>query len=178
MTKGIWAASLLATISVPLGCIGIAAQAKRPDLIEIDGKKNPELIPEYAVWRYSFQVLAQAVESGSEVILGTLDLSKDDLDVLLAEVAKQKERDDSCAAKQYRTIEALRESKAKQSAINERIIEVVIGCRFEVLEASDRVMLKLTDRGRFVLSRWVAERKSALRVFVMKDEMAYFNKPR
>jgi hypothetical protein len=54
----------------------------------------------------------------------------------------------------------------------------VIQCRQENLDASDRLLSKMTPEGRVGLERWVMEARSGVSAVVHEENLKYFRPPR
>lgn len=176
------------TVIVPLvaclsaACLSAAAalspQVQPPDMVVISGKTEPEKLPEYVVWRNGFDVLASAVQADKAFVLDSLKLTSNDREVALKEATAEAEREQSCRVKQERVIEQARKEKLPLERSTEQLNAVVLACRYQVLDAKDRLMTALSLEGRAELERWVLERRRGLKVFIQKHELEFFRKPR
>jgi hypothetical protein len=62
-------------------------QQPRPDVVAISGAKDPQLVPEYLMWRNAFAVLAQASRHDRKLVLDALKLPDGDKTIILIEAA-------------------------------------------------------------------------------------------
>ena len=96
-------------VIVALAC-SLSAQHKLPEgWIEIDGAKTPDQIPEHDMWSTGFETIALLTEKGltKEGPLAALILEPRDRELLLAEVARYKERRQACHTRGARMAEAM-----------------------------------------------------------------------
>jgi hypothetical protein len=150
-----------------------------PGMTEIDGGKNPELIPDHLIWRTTFVRLAEIRRRGEEADLtDLLPLSKADLATVYTEVMKQRGRDEGCEAR-YRAREAvLKSERASASAADAALDEILIECRTEVLDAADRVLDAVSDEGRQVLLDYHESHRRSTSVLVPQSQLRNFRLPR
>ena len=156
--------------------LGGAAQV-RPDVVLIDGSKDPQLVPEYLMWRNAFDVLAQASQNSREIVLKALKLPEVDKSIVAAEARAQAQREAACQDRQKRRVKALQAADA-ESRITKEVQHIALGCRQEVLDAKDRVMRALSPESQLILQGWAEERRNGLKVYVLKHEMEFFRLPR
>ena len=150
-----------------------------PGMTEIDGAKNPELIPDHLIWHMTFNRLAEIRRRGEEADLADLlPLSKEDLAALYVEAMNQRGRDESCE-KRYRTMEAeLARAKASTETADTALDDVLIGCRSLVLEAADRVLDQMSEDGRRLLENYHERRRRSASALVSNRELKNFRLPR
>lgn len=152
-----------------------APQSNEDEYVDIDGGRNPELIPQWLVWETSFRTLAIARREGSVEIPATIGLSDADLEAVIAEAEKQSARDDECIAR----VERLRPmvGRAKVEVINERTAAIQLECRAATLQARDRLFRVLSPEDTTLLIGWVTERKRGIQVRIRPAELAHFRRP-
>jgi hypothetical protein len=150
-----------------------------PGMTEIDGGKNPELIPDHLIWRTTFVRLAEIRRRGEEADLADLlPLSKADLATLYTEVMKQRGRDEDCEAR-YRAKEAvLKTERTPASAAEAALDEILIDCRTQVLDAADRVLDAVSDEGRQILLDYHESHRRSTSVLVPQSQLKNFRLPR
>jgi hypothetical protein len=164
---------LLLTIMLSWGVHG-----PRPDVVVIDGAKDPHLVPEYLMWRNAFDVLAQASRHDRTIILTALKLPDADKRIVVTEAKAQGEREAACQKDQSRRVEILTAAKTPVAGITKEVQQIALDCRQRVLDAKDRVMRLLSPESQLILQAWAEERRSGLRVYVLKHEMEFFRLPR
>jgi hypothetical protein len=174
---------LLLFVWLSAACISASAipsqSAQRPsDVIVIKGATEPEKLPEYLIWRNAFDILSKAIASNRKLVLDSLKLASNDLQVTLKEAASEGVREQECKNKQDRVIEQAKTENLPKDKFNERLNVVVLACRYEVLDAKERLMTALTPDGRVEVERWVYQRRKGMTVYVQKHELEFFRKPR
>jgi hypothetical protein len=165
---------LLLTVLIGLQVPG----SSRPDVVVIKGVKDPQLIPEYLMWRNAFDVLNQASRHNKKFVLHALDLPETDKRIVVIEARAQGEREVACQERQTRRVEALKAADTSMEGINKELQQIALACRQEVLDAKDRVMRLLSPESQLILQTWAEERRSGLTVYVFKHEMEWFRLPR
>ena len=171
---------LLACLSA--ACLSATAaltpQAPRPDLIVISGATEPEKLPEYLVWRNAFDILANAVQADRKIVLDSLKLTSSDREATHKEATAEAVREQECRVKQERVFQQAKKANLPLEKSTEQISFVVLECRYQVLDAKERLLAGLSLEGRAELERWVLERRRGMKVFVQKHELEFFRKPR
>jgi hypothetical protein len=147
------------------------------DLIEIDGKKNPEQIPEWLLWRESLRSVASAKANDFKLVKATLGLSEPDMGLLDKEAELQFKRDDECQKRQEVQRDELAARGEGIPAIYAQLKTVILGCRTRTLDARDRILAGLTPEGQSKVLAWVNDRRPAIRAFVAKSDLEYFKLP-
>jgi hypothetical protein len=61
--------------------------------------------------------------------------------------------------------------------INERTQEINLDCRWQTLRLRDRVLAGLGPLGQTALSQYVESTKAGMRVFVPRNELAFYRQP-
>lgn len=148
---------------------------KDDEYVDIDGSRNPELIPEWLVWEASFRTLAIARRDGSVEIPATIGLSDAALEVVIAEAEKQPTRDDGCVARVERLKPLVGREKAE--VINAKTAAIQLECRAATLRARDRLFRVLSPEDTTRLIGWVTERKRGIQVRIRRAELAFFRRP-
>jgi hypothetical protein len=163
--------------------IGTVQQGKTPppfvfdippmsERVEIDGKKNPEMIPQWDVWHAAFDIMARRSDLPTEV---HKELSKDEI-ALVLDAARENAR--NFVACQERVLQLLPTLKTDEARfINERTQAINLEFRWQVLRLRDRVLAALAPVGGGALSQYVESLKQGMRVFVPKRELAFYRQP-
>jgi hypothetical protein len=150
-----------------------------PGMTEIAGSRNPELIPDHAIWRMVFLRLTEIRRRGEEADLAVLlPLNKGDLAALYVEAMKQLTRDEDCRGRYKARQEALTQAKASPTAITQALDDLTIQCRSEDLDAADRVMDAVSDEGRRILSEYIESRRHSMSMLVPDRELKTYRLPR
>jgi hypothetical protein len=142
-------------------------------MIEIDGAKNPELIPQWAAWEFAFRVIA----GGSRALPSTVRhvVSKVEAASVIGEAVESQKRGAACRERLLKLRPLL--STAKAAEINRRQAEIEIDCRWQTLHARDRVLERLNPEGRVALNAFVESTKAGTRVTIAKRELAHYQQP-
>lgn len=154
------------------------SKSARPDLIVISGATEPDQIPEYLVWRNAFDILAHAGRDRRKPILDSVKLSGPHLSLVLNEAAEQAKRETACQERQGKLVQEAKAADQPQEQVTSQLYAIVLACRFEVLDAKDRLMRNLPPDAQLTFIHWVNERRSGMKVFVLKHELDFFRKPR
>ena len=185
-------ASMMTLVCVLAGSFAVlAAQAQTSsvppkDYIEFDGTKDPDAIPLYLAWEHAFRTLRVVPRGKVRGIRATLHLSPADDALVNVEADAQQSRDNTCEARQRRRLDAIEKVHGKymqmkeepRARTKEELYEIAIGCRQEVLDASERLLSKMTPEGQVELQRWVMEGRENIQSFVPKQDLKYYRLPR
>jgi Spy/CpxP family protein refolding chaperone len=150
--------------------------ANSTEIIEIDGGKTPELIPEYLLWEHGFGGLAIIKERQMTPALESLALSAEDAARVFGEAAAQADRERRRSERERARRTAL--AAAKPSDLAAALRDVILDYRWDVLNARDRLLDSLTPEGRTELLRWMSERRTHITAYVPKGELDFFRQPR
>jgi hypothetical protein len=143
------------------------------EIIEIDGAKNPELIPQWAAWEFAFRVIA----GGPRALPSTVHhlVSKEEAAFVIREAVESQKRDAACQERMLKLRPLVGTEKAAE--INRRHAEIQIDCRWQTLHARDRVLERLNPEGRSALNAFVESTKAGTRVTIAKRELAHYQQP-
>lgn len=172
------------------GCVVFAVQASGqpawlPEVpppfgpyVRIEGRKNPELIPEHLAWASAFRSLAALTDRGAyRTIERELGLTADDL-ALVSEAARgQTERDARGQARQKARTRELQEAGATFEEVLLAMKPIVLSCRQHVIDARDALLGALSADGQRALSVWVDRRREKIVALVPKVDWDEFRKP-
>jgi hypothetical protein len=151
-----------------------------PGFIEIDGAKNPELLPEHLVWSSGFRMLAVMKEHQvrlGEKFLTHLTLSEPDAELLFAEVARFVARSDRCHAAGARLVTAL--PGEQHLAELERAMQAnTLACRTVMLDSKDRLLVSMTPEGQTTLITWMLAERAKIKTILPKSDLEFFRQPR
>ncbi len=140
--------------------------------LEIDGRKNPELIPQWDVWHAAFEIMSRASDLPTEV-LKTISAEEA---ALIRDAARENARNYQVAQERVlKLFPTLQTDEAK--LVTERTQAINLEFRWQVLGLRDRVLAGLNPSGRVALSGYVESLKAGMRVFVARKELAYYRQP-
>lgn len=157
------------------------ASNAEPEMVEIDGAKNPELIPEYLVWATGFQTLALMKEHNiraGEKFLTRLTLSDPDAALVFGEADRHMARSNRCHEKGAAIFSDMSAQKRKIGEIEAAMQANTLECRWALLMAKDRLLESMSPEGRDLLVRWMLDERVKLKSFVVKSDLEFFRQPR
>ncbi len=139
--------------------------------LEIDGSKNPELIPEWYIWETFFRQLHTA-----GTIPSALNLTTTEERVLQMELEHYAKSNQQC----QKDIESLRPlvGVASNTEVNEKQRAVQLECRRRSLEIRDRLLAGVRPEASVAIVAWVENLKARVEISVPKRELAHFRQPR
>ncbi len=173
----------LATPAVDATSAGPPAQDKKPpqlvfdipsisERVEIDGRKNPEMIPQWDVWHAAFELMVAKSDLPTELWKA---LSKEEV-ALVLDAAKENGR--NFLACQERVLKLMPTLKTEEARfINERTQAINLEFRWQVIHLRDRVLAAVALPGQAALSQYVESLKEGMRVYVPKKELAFYRQP-
>jgi hypothetical protein len=167
------AAMVIASV-VLNGADGQSSDGKRvPEMVEIDGSKNPELIPEWSAWSFAFRVLA----TGSRQLPSSVHvvLSKEEAALLLKEADRVQRFDRECQSRIVKLHASV--GKEKDEVVDARLREITVECRWAALHARDRVLEQLRPESGAALAAFVGSTKAATSLTIRKQDLSRFLEP-
>ena len=144
-----------------------------PETIEIDGSKNPELIPEWSAWGFAFRVIA----TGSRQLPSSVHavVSTEEATLLLKQADRLQKFDRECQHRVVKLHSLL--GKEKDDALDARLRDITLECRWATLNARDRVLEQLKPEGAAALAAFVTSTKAATSLTIRKQDLARFLEP-
>jgi hypothetical protein len=138
--------------------------------LEIDGSKNPELIPEWYVWGTFFRHL----HTGGTVP-SALNLTPSETRTLQMEVDQYDKSNQDC----QKQIDSLRPllGIAPIGEVNQKQRAIQLECRRRSLDIRDRLLAAVRPEASVALTTWVENLKSRIEISVPKRELAHFRQP-
>jgi hypothetical protein len=153
----------------PQAIVDIPAMADR---IEIDGRKNPEMIPQWDVWHAAFELMAKRSDLPTELYKA---FSKEEV-ALVLEAGRENARNFlACQERILELVPTLQTEEARR--ITEKTQAINLEFRWQVLRLRDRVLADLSVTARTAMSRYVESLKEGMRVLVPKKELAFYRQP-
>jgi hypothetical protein len=153
----------------------LAQQARGPDLeiVEIDGQKTPELIPQWSAWGYAFRVIAGGSRLLPSDVLSQSTPTEQALIVKEADAVQAFDRE--CLAR-HQKILAGRGDK-KPEALDKEVRELTLDCRWNALHARDRVLAGLSPAAQASLTAFVESTKRGTSLSIPKKDLPRFLEP-
>lgn len=140
--------------------------------IEIDGSKNPEMIPQWDVWHAAFELMAAKSDLPTEL---WNVLAKEEVALVLQAGHENAKNFLACQQRVLQLVPTLQTDEAK--FVNERTQAINLEFRWQVLGLRDRVLAALPPAGQTALTKYVESLKEGMRVFVPKKELAFYRQP-
>jgi len=141
-----------------------------PGFTTIDGKKNPEKIPDYAVWNSVFTNL-QTLEPG--FLRTQLRLPADEEAFLYAEAKRQADRDAVCWKRAHGIVETM-----PAKVWNQAMKDLNVWCRQQDLDAADALLVKLSEDSRRKLLAFVDSKRKTITIYSDPTWADIFGLPR
>ncbi|MGH9370884.1 MAG: hypothetical protein ACRD15_05075 [Vicinamibacterales bacterium] len=165
-------------VIVALGSRAALAQdprgnSKLPEIVHIDGAKNPELIPQWSAWGYTFRVIAGGPRELPSLVYKVV--SRDEAAMVLKEADAVQKIDKACEARIWKLHPLV--GKEKPDVLDARLREITVECRLETLHARDRILRALNPEGAAALIMFVESTKSGTSISLPKAELARFLEP-
>lgn len=142
-------------------------------VVQIDGAKNPELVPQWNAWSYAFRVIAGGPRELPHEV-HTL-VSPAERRMMLAEADLAVENEAAC---QRRLLKA-RDVPGRDGAgqVRVRLHAIALGCRRATLAVRDRLLERLEPGAAAALAAFVESTKSGTTITVPKADLARFLEP-
>ena len=158
-------------------CIAASPSTQKPptddETIVIDGKKNPELIPQWEAWGFAFR----AINGGTKQLPSNVHrlANKEERADILAEAAANEGRERTCRER----IEKLRPllGKERTDVVRAKQHEIELDCRWQTLGARDRLLHHLRPEVAAQLIAFVEETKAGTTVRMPKREFVFYRQP-
>jgi hypothetical protein len=146
------------------------AIAGASERLEIDGTKNPELIPGWYIWETFFRQLHTA-----GTVPSVLNLTTNEERFLKMQLEQYGKSNQQC----QKDIESLRPllGIAPVKDINEKQRAIQLDCRRRSLDLRDRLLAGVGPESSVAIVAWVENLKTGLEISVPKRELAHFRQP-
>lgn len=155
------------------GLPGASVSQPPSEMVQIDGSKNPEMIPQWAAW----ELALDALNGSSDVptVLYDARVSKEEKELIKREARADAHRDGLCKARMAKLAATLGRSSAAE--INRRTREIQLDCRQQILDIRDRLLASIRPEVQLALTQWVESLKSGIQIAIARRELAHFRKP-
>jgi len=141
---------------------------------QIDGKKNPEKVPQWHTWDYVFRVIANGPEGKLPTIIQE-EATPEDIAVLFKEARAQEQRRHDVEAKV--TALSMRLDKDKRSVLIAENDTLVAEFHAEIIAARDRVLGVLSSAARVAAVQYAESTKASVHISVPKSQLNAFRQP-
>jgi hypothetical protein len=160
-----------------LAAAAATAQTRRPppdpELIQIDGSRNPELIPQWSAWGYAFRLLAGGPR---QLPTSVLEQASPAEQTLIIRTADDEQRVDAKCQVRLMTILA-RRGEENAARLDREIRTLALECRRQTLRARDRLLATLTTQAQAALVAFVESTKAGTSVTIPRSQLARFREP-
>jgi hypothetical protein len=158
---------------------GLQARSQRPagasaqEMLQIDGSKNPELIPEWSAWGFAFRVFA----TGSRQLPTSIYtvVSAEETAVIMKEADQLQKIDQDCQNRIVKLSTLL--GKEKNETLDVKVRELTLECRWATLHARDRVLERLRPEVASALTTFVASTRAGTSLSLAKKDLARYLEP-
>jgi hypothetical protein len=178
---------LILFVALPIGVLAQspAAPSSKDEMITIDGKKHPDMIPEWSVWQFTIDVLAGDVDHAAKVGDREIDslptvfyraIPDDQLPPLIKRL-----RD--AAADQRRCFDDALKARIQLGAdkdplLSTKMADIEMECRRRTLRSRDHILASLSPQGQAVFRQFVEDRKPGMSLVISKSELARYRLPK
>jgi hypothetical protein len=144
-----------------------------PEVIQIDGAKNPELIPQWSAWGYAFRVIA----GGPRELPSTVHhvASSEEKAMVLREADAVQRIDKTCQDRVLKLHPLV--GREDPAVVDAKLRAITLECRHETLHARDRVLKALNPEAATALILFVESTKSGTTMSIRKRDLARFLEP-
>ena len=147
-----------------------------PGFIEVDGSKSPLSIPDWVVWGSTLRLLADASGNEASQFYAELQLSSAERTRVVDVALAQNDRDRTCEQRILALGERLKGVEVQ------RILALTqqeqIRCRVETLDAAEDLLANLSPSSARRLQQFVDDMRSTAQVWVPREGLAHFKRPR
>jgi hypothetical protein len=153
--------------------MAVPSDPPRAELIEIDGSRNPELIPQWAAWEFAFRVIGGGQKELPAIVFRVV--STEERALILAAAQASLQRDRACHARLEKLAPLV--GKEQNSVINAKQREIQLDCRWETIHARDALLERLRPQARTALITFVEDTKQGTKSTVSKRGLAHYLQP-
>jgi hypothetical protein len=150
-----------------------ASAPSKPEILQVDGSKNPELIPQWSVWGYVFRVIAGGPRQLPTTVLRLV--SKDEEALVMKEADGVQKVDADCQARLSKVAALL--GVEPLATLDARMREITLGCRWETLHARDRLLGRLNPEAAIALTTFAESTKAGTSMSLPRKDLARFLEP-
>jgi hypothetical protein len=170
---------LLSAASIEMGAQRAGGSANDDPIITIDGTKNPELIPQWTVWRTAFEFLAKDDSEQLPTVVLRANTDPQHRALLMKEAKAAVAFDADCNNRVYQREMAFWKEHPDLDidAVNVKMLEGHMACRRHTLEVRDKVLAGLSPTGAATLSGFVERIKVGWTAQMRKSLVKYYLLP-
>lgn len=172
--------SLCVAVLMVLSLVPVGAQEKsraglrapKPEMLEIDGSKNPELIPQWSAWSFAFRTMGGARDLPSSVLKL---VSPSESALIMREADALQKVDARCAERMTELTQRL--GKVARPVLEKQAQDLTLECRWETLYSRDRVLEGINAEAGAALVAYVESTKVGTTISLPKKALARYLKP-
>ena len=157
----------------PESVLAQRTNSSTPEIIQIDGSKNPELIPQWSAWGYAFRVFSGGPRQLPTSVLEHVTPGEQTLIIKESDAAEQFEG--QCLARHRKLLE----SRGSKSAVelDKDVRALTLECRWATLRARDRILAGISPEAQTALVAFVESTKAGTSLAIPKKDLARFREP-
>lgn len=143
------------------------------EMLQIDGSKNPELIPQWSVWDYAFRVIANgpgALPTSVHAVVSSGESA------LVIKEARSLQASYALCQKRAAALQPLL-GKESNASLDAKLRAITLECRLSILRARDKVLEALNPDGAFALRAFAESTKAGTTLSIRKKDLARFLEP-
>jgi hypothetical protein len=144
-----------------------------PEMLHVDGARNPELIPQWSVWGYVFRVIAGGPRELPTSVLRVV--SKEEEAMIKKEADAVQKIDADCQSRAFRAAALLGVETA--AVVDTKVRAISVACRRETLHARDRILAALNPEAAAALNAFAESTKSGTSLSLPKKDLARYLEP-
>ncbi len=150
-----------------------ASAPSKAEILQIDGSKNPELIPQWSVWGFVFRVLAGGPRQLPTSVLRLVSKAEESLVMKEADAVQKIDAD--CQARLTKVVALL--GVESMAVVDTRVREITVACRRETLQARDRILAGLNPDAAAALMAFAESTKAGTSTSLPRKDLARFLEP-
>jgi hypothetical protein len=157
----------------PESVVAQSTDSSAPEIIQIDGSKNPELIPQWSAWGYAFRIFSGGPRQLPTSVLAHVTPGEETLIMKEADAAQQVEAE--CLAKHRKILEG----RGSKSAVDldKDVRALNLECRWATLRARDRILAGISPEAQTALIAFVESTKAGTSLAIPKKALPRFLEP-
>lgn len=160
-------------VLAPESVVAQSTDSSTPEIIEIDGSKNPELIPQWSAWGYAFRIFSGGPRQLPTSVLAHVTPGEQTLIMKEADAAQQVEAE--CLAKHRKILEG----RGSKSAVDldKDVRALNFECRWATLHTRDRILAGISPEAQTALIAFVESTKAGTSLAIPKKALPRFLEP-
>lgn len=143
------------------------------EVIQVDGAKNPELIPQWNVWGTVFRIISGGPRQLPSSVFRLV--SKEEETLVMKEADAVQKVDAACLARATKALALL--GTQSMAVVDGNLREISIDCRRETLHARDRVLSALNPAASAALAAFAESTKTGTTISLPKKDLARYLEP-